>query len=165
MKNRFLEAGKIVNTHGIRGELKIVPWTDSPEFLLGFKKLYLGESEQQVLRVRSARIQKSLNIIGFEGIDDINAAMRLKDRIIYIDRNDVQLPDGRYFVSDLVGSVVKDENGREIGKLVEVMDMPAGQIYLVQDGETEHQIPAVPEFILNTDIEAGIITVHLIEGM
>ena len=83
---------------------------------------------------------------------------------MYFARSDVRLPKGRHFVADLLGAVVVDEQGAEIGKLTEVLDMPAGQVYVVQ-GETEHTIPAVPEFILDIDADEKTIRVHLIEGM
>jgi len=162
MEKKFLEAGQIVNTHGVRGEVKVLPWADGPEFLLDFKTLYI---DGQAMRVRSSRVQKTFVVLGFEGIDDINAAMRLKQKTVCIDRADARLPEGRFFVVDLLGASVRDEQGREIGRLREILDLPAGQVYLVWDGKTEHQIPAVPEFVLHTDLEAGIITVRMIEGM
>lgn len=160
-KKQFLEAGEIVNTHGVRGEIKILPWTDSAEFLRGFKTLYIDE---KAYRVVSSRVHKGCLIAALEGVDDINAAMTLKGRMIYFDRRDAKLPKGRFFLADVIGARVVDEAGNEIGALTEVIENPAQNIYVVR-GETEHLIPAVPEFILSTDTEAGIITVRLIEGM
>ena len=90
--------------------------------------------------------------------------MPLKNKVIKIDRKDARLPKGSFFIQDILGASVVDEQGNEIGKLTDVMDVPRGQIYEVK-GETDHLIPAVPEFILNVDADAGIITVRLIEGM
>ena len=103
-------------------------------------------------------------IVRFADVEDVNGAMLLKNKIVYFARSDVRLPTGRHFVADLLGAAVVDEQGTEIGKLTEVLDMPAGQVYVVQ-GETEHTIPAVPEFILDIDADEKTIRVHLIEGM
>ncbi len=161
MKERFIEAGEIVNTHGVRGEVKILPWTDSAEFLAAFRTLYI---DGRPVKVRSARVHKQTVLASLEGVEDVNAAMRLKGRRVFIDRADAKLPEGGYFIQDIIGAEVVTEDGESIGKLAEVMDAPASMIYVVR-GERERLIPAVPEFILKTDADAGIITVRLIEGM
>lgn len=160
-KQQYIEAGKIVNTHGVAGEVKIEVWLDSPQFLRRFPRVFVNGAEKKLL---SGRAQKSFLIAKLEGVDDVNAAMALKGRTITVDRNDVRLPRGTFFVQDILGASVVDENGAEIGKLTDVLERPAHNIYVVQ-GEQEHLIPAVPAFILKTDAEAGVITVHLIEGM
>ena len=160
-KQQYIEAGKIVNTHGVAGEVKIEVWLDSPQFLRRFPRIFVGGAEKKLL---SGKVQKTFLIAKLEGVDDVNTAMALKGKIIAVDRNDVRLPKGTFFVQDILGAAVQDEQGREIGKLVDVLERPAHNIYVVQ-GETEHLIPAVPEFILKTDSEAGIITVHMIEGL
>ena len=160
-KQRFIEAGKIVNTHGVRGEVKIQVWLDSPAFMKKFKKIYIDEKPVNML---SARPHKDMLIAALEGVEDVNAAMCLKNKTVYIDRKDAKLPQGSYFLQDIMGAAVIDEDGNEVGKLTDIMETPASTIYIVK-GETEHMIPAVPEFILKTDAEKGIIKVHLIEGM
>ena len=161
MKQPYLEAGKIVATFGVRGEVKLQPWCDGAEFLKRFKKLYI---DGQAREVASSRVHKDMLIVLFRGVEDVNAAMALKNKIVYFAREDARLPAGRYFIADLIGARVVDESGAEVGTLTEVLDMPAGQVYTVQ-GETEHSIPAVPEFVLDIDADAGVIRVHLIEGM
>ena len=161
MKEQFLEAGKIVNTFGIRGEVKLDPWCDSAEFLKPFKTLYVDGKPR---KVASSRVHKGMLIVKFEDVEDVNGAMLLKNKLVHFDRADARLPRGHFFLADIIGATVIDEQGHEVGKLTEVMDLPAGHVYVVR-GETEHSIPAVPEFILDTDIENGIIRVHLIEGM
>ena len=160
-KEPYLEAGKIINTFGVRGEVKLDPWCDSAEFLKPLKTLYIDGAPRAVA---SSRVHKGMLIIRFADVEDVNGAMLLKNKIVYFARSDVHLPKGRHFVADLLGAVVVDEQGAEIGKLTEVLDMPAGQVYVVQ-GETEHTIPAVPEFILDIDADEKLIRVHLIEGM
>ena len=160
-KEPYLEAGKILNTFGVRGEVKLDPWCDSAEFLKPLKTLYIDGAPRAVA---SSRVHKGMLIIRFADVEDLNGAMLLKNKIVYFARSDVHLPKGRHFVADLLGAAVVDEQGAEIGKLTEVLDMPAGQVYVVQ-GETEHTIPAVPEFILDIDADEKTIRVHLIEGM
>ena len=162
-KGKFLEAGQLVNTHGVRGEVKITPWADSPEFLKKIKTLYIGP-DKTAYSVLSSRVHAGFLVALLDGVDDINAAMALKGKTVYIDRSDVRLPRGRFFIADLIGARVIDESGAELGTVADVMEAPAQRIYVVR-GETEHLIPDVPEFILSVDPEAGLVRVHLIEGM
>lgn len=161
MKERFIEAGEVVNTHGVRGEVKIIPWTDSAEFLAAIRTLYI---DGRAVKVRAARVHKGTVLAALEGVEDVNAAMRLKGRRVFIDRADAKLPEGGYFIQDIIGAEVVTEDGESIGALAEVIDAPASMIYVVR-GDREQLIPAVPEFILKTDADAGLITVRLIEGM
>ena len=161
MKYKFIEAGEIVNTHGVRGEVKIMPWTDTPEFLRAIKTLYI---DGRAVRVLAARVHKGAVLATLEGVADVNAAMRLKGKRVFIDRDDAALPEGRFFIQDIIGAEVVTETGERVGTLTEAIDAPAGMIYVVR-GDAEHLIPAVPEFILHTDVDNGVITVRLIEGM
>lgn len=160
-KQNYIEAGRITNTHGVNGEVKIEVWLDSPAFLKKFDRFFLEGQERKLL---SARVHKGFLIAKLEGIGDVNAAMALKGKTVHILRSDAKLPKGAYFLQDIIGASVQDEQGREIGLLTEVLERPASNIYVVQGAE-EHLIPAVPEFILSTDPEAGVITVRLIEGL
>ncbi len=160
-KQQYIEAGRIVNTHGIAGEVKIEVWLDSPQFMKKCGRIF---ADGKAIKIESAREHKGFLLTKLEGIDDVNAAMTMKGKSIYIDRADAKLPKGAYFLQDIIGASVIDESGTEIGKLAEIMETPASRIYVVR-GEREHLIPAVPEFILKTDAENGIINVHLIEGM
>ena len=160
-KEKYLEAGQIVNTHGVRGEVKIMPWADSPEFIRKFKTLYING---EAVRVTASRVHKGFVLAKLEGVEDVNAAMALKNKTVHIARKDVKLPKGSFFIADIIGAKVVTEDGAELGTLADVMEMPAQNIYLVK-GEREIMIPAVDEFILKTDVKNGVITVRLIEGM
>ena len=163
MKQRFLEAGQIVNTHGIRGEVKIVPWCDSPEFLCGFDTLYIDEAP---IRLRAARPHKGNVLAALEGVDTVEGAMALKGKTVHIDRADVTLPEGRHFLADLIGlRVVDADSGAELGVLTEVLTPPAHQVYVVKGPQGERLIPAVEEFIVETNVDGGYLRVRLIEGM
>ncbi|MDD6078322.1 MAG: ribosome maturation factor RimM [Oscillospiraceae bacterium] len=161
MKQQYLEAGKITNTHGVRGEVRITPWADSAAFLRGFRTFYI---DGQPVRVLRSRVHKNQLIAQLEGYDDVNAAMTLKNKVIHIDRADAKLPEGRYFLQDLLGMRVVSDAGEALGELADVLDLPQGSVYVVR-GAREILIPDVPEFLLNIDAERGEITVHLLEGM
>ena len=103
MKKQFLDSGKIVGTHGIKGEVRIEPWADSPAFLCAFKTLYLDERGETAIRVKS-RPHKNITLCKIEGVDTIEAAERLRGKIVYINRDDVRLDEGVHFVQDLIGS-------------------------------------------------------------
>jgi 16S rRNA processing protein RimM len=163
LKKIFLEAGKIVNTHGIAGEVKVIPWCDGPEFLLDFDRFYI---DGQPISVRSARVHKHSVLLMLEGIANINDAMRLKDKIIFIHREDVTLPEGKHFLADLVGLEVREaESGKVLGRIAEILTPPAHEVYVVRGGEREYMIPAVDAFVLETCVDDGYIVVRLIEGM
>ena len=160
-KQRYIEAGKIVNTHGVKGEVKIQVWLDSPQFLKTFKKIYI---DGNAVKVISSRVHKDFLIAVLDGVNDVNEAMCLKNKTVYIDRKDAHLPRGAYFLQDIIGAKVFDQDGAEVGTLTDIMETPASQIYVVK-GETEHLIPAVDEFILSVNADKGEIRVKLIEGM
>lgn len=163
MKKPYLEAGKIVNTHGIAGEVKVIPWCDGPDFLLDFDTFYI---DGKPVSVRSARVHKQNVLLTLEGIDTINDAMRLKDKILLIDRADVMLPEGRNFLVDLFGLEVREaDSGKVLGTVADILTPPAHEIYVVRGGEREYMIPAVDAFVLETNVEEGYLSVRLIEGM
>lgn len=162
MDKKMMEVGKIVNTHGIRGEIKIQPWCDSPDFLLDFDAYYINNTPYQVL---SSRVHKFCVLATLKGVTDVNQAMALKNKIISIDRTNVALPEGRYFIADLVGlDVFEESTDTCIGKLTDVLTLPAHDVYVIQ-GEKEYMIPAVGEFIKDTNLSLKRITVKLIPGM
>ena len=160
-KQAYIDAGKIVNTHGVRGEVRIEVWLDSPALLKRCGRVFLGGEEKKIL---SAREHKGFLIAQLEGVADVSAAQALKNCVVQIARADARLPRGAYFLQDIIGASVVDENGAEVGTLAEVLELPGQRVYVVK-GETEHLIPAVPTFIRNTDAENAVITVRLIEGM
>lgn len=163
MKNQFLEAGQIVNTHGIKGEVKIVSWCDSPDFLCEFDTLYIDEKP---FHVTQSRVHKGSVIAKLAGINDIDAAMAMKNKVVLIDRSDVELPDGRHFLADLMGLEVRDaDSGAVYGVISDILTLPSNEVYVVRGNGREYMIPAVDEFLVETDLEGGFIRVRLIEGM
>ena len=161
MTNELLECGKIVNTHGIKGEVKIIPWADSAEFLCDLDTLYI---DGKPMAVRNARPHKGNAIVLLEGVDDMNAAMLLKNKVVCLHRDDVELDEDAFFLADIIGLDVIDENGVKLGVLDDILSPSLQDVYVVK-GEREIMIPVVPEFILETNVEEGYIKVRLIEGM
>ena len=157
----FLGCGEIVNTHGIHGEVRIVPWADSPDFICRFSTLYVDGNARNV---RSSRVHKGSVITALEGVDTVEQAMALKGKTVQIRREDAKLPDGTFFLADIIGLDVVDEAGNKLGILREVLSPSRQQVYVVA-GEREIMIPAVPEFVLETNIQGGYLKVRLIEGM
>ena len=159
--SRFLEIGRIINTHGVRGELKLEPWADSPQQLKSLKALWLAG---RAYPIRECRVHGRFVIVKLEGVDSVEAAMPLKGRIVDALRADLPLPEGSFFIQDMIGLPVLDQNGKEIGTLTEVLDYPAGRVFVVQ-GETEHLIPEKGGFFTSLDPSLGHLTVSLLEGM
>ena len=157
----FLGCGQIPNAHGIHGEVRIGPWADSPDFLRQFAALYVDGEPR---KVASARVHKGSVIARFQGVDTVEGAMALKGKTVQLRRADARLPQGSFFLADIIGLDVVDQDGQRLGTLKEVLSPSRQQVYVVA-GEREIMIPAVPEFILETNIEAGYIKVRLIEGM
>ena len=157
----YLDCGQIVNTHGVRGEVRIVPWADTPDFLCQFSTLYLDGAPRRVL---ASRVHKGSVIAKLEGADTVEEAMLFRDKTVQIKRADARLPEGAFFLADIIGLKVVDEEGRTLGTLKEVLSPSVQQVYVIE-GEREIMIPAVPEFILETNITDGYIKVRLIEGM
>ena len=160
MKKQFLEAGEIVSTHGVQGEVKILPWCDGPEFLKEFDMLYVDGNAH---RVHSARVHNTMQLFKLEGINDMNAAQAMKGKVVSIDRNSAKIAEGRVFIADLIGLPVY-AGGQEIGTLRDVYTGPANDVYMVK-GEREYMIPAVSEFLEDVNVDEGYIKVKLLKGM
>lgn len=158
MKLEFIEAGEIVSTHGIRGDVKVLPWVDSPELLLDFERVKIGSADY---KVENCRVQKTCNLMKLQGVDTVEDAMTLRGKTIHLYREDID-PDV-IFAAELIGMTVV-EDGKELGKITDVLDYPGNKVYVVK-GEHEYMIPAVKAFILSTDMENEIMEVKTIEGM
>ena len=165
MLKQYLEVGKVTNVHGLMGEVKVQPWADSPEFLCQFKTLYVDEAHFP-MTVQRARVHKNMVIIKFEGPTDVPSALSLRNAILYIHREDVKLPEGSFFLADIYGLEVRDAaSGEVLGKIADVLTLPANNVYVVRGGARELMIPAVPQFIAETNIEGGYIRVNMMEGL
>lgn len=140
-----------------------MPWADSPEFLCQFDTLYL---DGKPVRLRSVRTNKTLVLASLEGVDTVEAAMRLKGKVLSIDRTGVVLPEGRHFLADLMGLTVLDAStGEALGVIQDILTPPAHEVYVVGGKGKEYMIPAVDAFLAETNVEEGYVRVNLIEGM
>ena len=158
MKLQFIEAGEIVTTHGIKGEVKVLTWLDDPEMLCEFDRCRIGGKEYEI---EQCRVQKTCNLVKLSGIDTMEAAQAMRGKIIELYREDID--DEVIFADELIGVEVFAE-GNCIGKITDVLDYPGNAVYVVK-GQYEYMIPAVKSFILSTDVDANRMEVRLIEGM
>jgi 16S rRNA processing protein RimM len=162
MESKFLEAGKIVNTHGKRGEVKILPWTDTPGVLAGFDRLFI---DGEPVKVLSAKVHKGCVIAALDGVADIGGAEKLKNKTVSITRDDMQLEEGQHFIADLIGlRAVDSGTGEELGAVADVLSLPANNVYVIK-GAREILVPAVPDFIEEINTIGGYIKIRLIEGL
>jgi len=165
MLQQYLEVGKVTNVHGLMGEVKVQPWADSPDFLCQFKTLYVDDAHWPI-QVERARVHKNMVIMKFEGPSDVPSALSLRNAILYIDRADVDLPEGTFFLADIHGLEVRDAaTGEVLGKIADVLTLPANNVYVVKGGAREMMFPAVPQFIAETNIAGGFIRVNMMEGL
>ena len=158
MRLQFVEAGEIVSTHGIKGEMKVLPWVDGPEILCEFDRCRICGKEYEI---EECRVQKTCNLLKVKGIDTMDAAQLMRGKVVELYREDID--DEVIFAAELIGMEVYCE-GEMIGKIKEVLDYPGNCVYVVK-GHYEYMIPAVKEFILSTDMEGNVMQVKLIEGM
>ncbi len=158
MKLPFIEAGEIVTTHGVRGEMKVLTWLDSPEDLCDFDRCRIEGKEY---RIESCRVQKTCNLLKVSGIDTMEAAQAMRGKIVELFRED--MAEGVIFAAELLGMEVYAQ-GVLLGKIEDVLDYPGNQVYVVR-GEHEYLIPAVKAFVHTTDLEANRMEVTVIEGM
>ena len=163
MKLETIKVGRIVNAHGIRGEVRVQPRDGDPAFLTRFKTFYI---DGQPVSPTANHVHKSLVLMKFPGVEDMNAALTYKDKDLYIRRTDAHLPDGECFDDELLGMAVYNaDTGEALGELTAVESYPAHKVYTVK-GRKEYLIPAVPEvFIASVDADAGVVRIHMMKGL
>lgn len=163
---KYLEAGKIVNTHGVDGAVKVESWCDSPDILASLKSIYIksGEDYKELEVIRSF-VKKQFAVLFLCGIDSFEKAAAMRNKIIYADREDIPVEEGAVLVSDIIGLPVIDaDSGVVYGVLSDVLNLGAGDIYEIDTDHGKAMMPAVKEFVINIDYEKGIF-VRPIEGM
>ncbi len=164
----YLECAMAVNTHGVRGAIKLENRCDTPKVLASLKRMYINKNgEFTELKVLSSSIQKNMVLTTFEGIDTLEAAIALRGTVFYAAREDFRLRRGDYFIADLIGlPVYDDDSGEKIGVLDNVTNPGAHQVYFIKTEDGTFMLPNVPEFVrrISLDEDEGIY-VHLIEGM
>lgn len=162
---QFLEIGKIVSTRGIKGEVRVQPWSDSPDFLCEFDTLYLDEGKKSV-EIERSFVQKNVVVMKLKGVDTVEKAQDMRNKILFMDRNDVELQEGSYFVQDLLGLTVIDaDKNEEIGSLCDVTETGANDVYHIKSDEKEYLIPAIPDVIEKIDLDDGKMYIHKMKGL
>lgn len=165
MFKRYLEAGQIVNTHGLNGEVRVLSWGDTSDFLTQFDGFYFGEGTEYT-KVKITSTNKGSAIMKVDGVNDINGAIKLVHKLIYIDREWVKLPEEAHFEQDLIGLSVEDvDTGHVYGVLREVAKTGANDIYNVVDGASEVWIPAIKDVIKSVDIEGRKMLIKPLKGL
>ena len=163
-KKLFLEVGEIVGTHGVRGELRLQPWADSPAQLASLKTLYFDGGARAV-KVR-CRTHKNLLLVRMDGINTVQEAAVLRGTVLYAHREDFKLPKGRYFVQDLIGmAVVDDRTNERYGTLTQVSETGANNVYHMDKDGKEVLIPAIPDVVRRIDAETDEVRIIPIKGL
>ena len=163
---QFLETGKITGTHGLKGEVRVQPWADSPEFLAEFDELYLDKGAKKI-EITAARVHKNMLIMKIRGVDSIDDADQLRDKILYMNRDDVELEEGAYFIQDLIGLDVRDDDtGEHIGTLDDVSETGANDVYHIKtdDGKV-YLIPVIPEVVKDISLEESTMRIFKMKGL
>lgn len=164
MRKPYLEAGRIVGAHGVRGEMRLEPWCDSPEFLTPLTRLFLDGGGRESLSVR-VRPHGRLALVQAEGVDTLEAAERLRGRVLYLAREDVNL-GSRWFVQDLIGLRVFDaDSGAPLGAITDVSATGANDVWHIDHFGREALIPAVPDVIVSVDLDEGEVRIRPMKGL
>ena len=159
----MLECGKIVNTHGLRGEVKALYYTDDPAFFDTVKRVHLSSGKS--LTLSSWRQNKGAVLLKFKEIGSVEEAEALVGKTMSVSRADLPpLPEGRYYIADILGMEVVTDEGRNLGKVTDVFKTGSNDVYTVQ-GDREYLIPVIDEVVLSTDLTLRTITIKPLKGL
>lgn len=164
----FFQVGIVTSTHGVQGEVKVYPTTDDAARFKRLKEVILDTGKERLtMEIEGVKLLKQFVVLKFKGIDDINAAERYRKSSLYVKRADaVRLKKDEYFIADLMGLNVLDEEEKKIGVLKEVMETGANDVYVISlDDGRELLLPAIRQCVLAVDVEAGFIKIHILEGL
>lgn len=168
MQKDFLEIGQIVSTHGIKGEVRLNPWADSPDFVKRFKRFYTDKNGSNELKASAVRPHGNVVIIKFDGIDTVENAVAMRNKVLYIRRSDAKLSKGTYFIEELIDCDVFDADDESIcyGKITDVSQTGANDVWYITDGNgKEYLIPAIPSVVIETDIEQNKVIIRPMRGI
>ena len=164
----MLRVGVITTTHGVRGEVKVYPTTDDAERFLELEEIWLDTGKKRLpLKIQNVKFFKNMVILKFEGYDDINAVQAWRQKDLLVTREQaVELQEDEYFIGDLIGLHVEDEEGNALGVLRDVLETGANDVYLVsRPGEKDLMLPAIKDCIREVDLESGIMRVRVLPGL
>ncbi len=167
MIKEFLEVGQIVGTHGIRGEMRVNPWADSPEFLKQFKTLYFDKKGEKALKVLAARPHGNVVILKADGIDTVEAASAMRNKVLFIRRADAKIAEDSYFIEELIGCGVFDADDESIcyGTLTDVSETGANDVWYIEKDGKEYLIPAIPDVVIRVDVADNKVIIRPLKGI
>ncbi len=168
MIKEYLEVGQIVSTHGIKGEVRLNPWCDSPEFLKNVETLYYDAEGKESLSVSSCRPHGNVDILKIEGVDTVERAAALRNKMLYAKRSDFNLPEGKWFISELIGCEVfdADNESKLYGVITDVAETGANDVWFIETPEkSEVLIPAVDDVIISCDVENNKVFIRPLRGL
>ncbi len=166
MKKQYLEIGKIVSLHGLNGTCKVQPWCDEPAFLCEFEVLYAGKHHTP-MTITNARVQKNMVLVNFKGVETPEQAEALRGTVLYMNRDEVALDEDTYFIQDLLGAAVIDaDDGREYGRLTDILQTGANDVYTVKTPQgKELLVPVIPDVVLEINPDEERIVIRPLKGL
>ncbi len=154
MKEKYIETGKIVGTHGVKGMTRVQLWADNTDFLKQFKYLYADKSGNNRLEILRVQPHGNIALIAFKGVESIEQAEKLRNTVIYLDRDDVKLPEGRYFITDLIGCKVYDADTEAfLGEITDFSETGANDVWHITNNGKEYLVPAIDEVVISVDTD------------
>ncbi len=167
MKKDFIETGKIVGTHGVRGGLRVQPWCDTPEFLCQFKKLYFKEKDAfNLVKVKLAKPHGNVVIMELDGVTDMDAAENLRGKVLFVERKALKLEDGQYLISDLIECDVFDADSNElIGKISDVSKTGANDVWHINKEGKEYLIPVIDDVVIDVNVDENKVVIRPLKGI
>lgn len=168
MLKPYLELGQIVSTHGIKGEVRVNPWCDSPEFACKFKTVYLDADGEKAVKVVASRPHGNVALMKLEGVDTVEQAAAMRNKIIYMARKDAKLPEGSWFIADLIGCKAHDadDEAKIWGTVTDISQTGANDVWHITDESgKEYLIPAIPSVVIDTDLENEKVYIRPLKGI
>ena len=167
MIKEYLEIGQIVGTHGVRGEIRLNPWCDSPEFVRQFKTLYFDAHGNKSVKVVSSRVHGNVALLKLDGVDSVESASTLRNKILFMKRADAKIDDGSYFIAERVDCRVidADDESVEYGVLSDVSETGANDVWHIKKDGREYLLPAIPQVVCDVDVKDGIIKLRPLKGI
>lgn len=168
MIKEFLEIGEIVGTHGIKGEVRLNPWCDTPDFVSKFKTLYYDSKGCCAAEIKSARPHGNIVLLSIKGVDTVEQAQKLRGKILWMKRSDAKLPKGSFFIAELIGCEVLDADSPEksYGTLTDVSETGANDVWHITDKSgREYLIPSIPDVVIDTDVAENRILIRPLKGI
>ncbi len=166
MKQQYIETGKIVGTHGVKGMARVQLWADNTDFLKQFKYVYTDKNGSGKLEIVRIQPHGTIALIAFRGVDTIELAEKLRNTVIYINRDDIELPEGRYFITDLLGCKVYDADTNELlGEITDFSETGANDVWHITKNGKEYLVPAIDEVIISVDTENEKAVIRAMKGI